>query len=107
MGQQHSGGPLPSLDAARLYLGLATRLPKAMDIPEALAARVAVDFSEARQKFKVPSTLCNTWLSLARAFCLSHGEAALSEERWSALVQLEKHRMRRCSESGISIGAAA
>lgn len=99
--QGQQPGSRPSLDAARLYLGLATRLPKALRIPEELAARIAGDFSEARQEFQVSSTLCNTWLSLARAFCISHGEAELSERRWFALLQLEKQRLHRCSESGM------
>merc|ERR1712129_456111 len=89
------------LDAARLYLGLATRLPKALGITQAMAEQVAGDFVQARQEFQVPSALCNTWLSLARAYCLSHGEAHLSEGLWSALLLLEKQRMRRCTEAGL------
>lgn len=93
----------PGLDAARLYLGLATRLPKRLGIAEEMVERVAGDFSEARQEFHAPSTLCNTWMSLARAFCISYGEAELSEERWSALLDLEQQRLRRCLLNGAAL----
>lgn len=93
------------LDAARLYLGLATRLPRALRISTDMAEHVAGDFSEARQQFHVPSTLCNTWLSLARSFCLSHGEEELSHERWSAFLDLERQRLHRCLVSGTMLAA--
>lgn len=101
---QAGAGPAASssgLEGVRLYLGLATRLPKALEIAEDLTERIAGDFCEIRQELQVPSALCSTWLSLARAFCLSYGEAELSEARWSALLELEKKRLRRCVESGM------
>jgi len=93
-------GKLMDLSAARLYLGFATRLPKALEITEEMADRVAGDFVEARQEFQVSSGLCNTWLSLARAYCLSHGEAQLTEGLWSKLLDMERQRLRRCMEAG-------
>lgn len=89
-----------SLAAVRLYLGLVTRSPKGLAISEELANKLAGDFVEARQQFQVPSSLCGLWLSLARAYCLSHGEAQLTESMWSNLLQLEKQRMQRCMEAG-------
>jgi len=90
-----------NLDAARLFIGFATRSPKALDIPDEVASRLAGDFSDARQEFQVPSSLCNTWLSLARAHCLSYGEQTLSLERWLSVGALERQRLVRCREAGM------
>jgi len=95
----------PGLDAARLYIGLATRLPRPLGISEELSQRISGDFSEARQEFNVPSTLCNSWLSLARAMCISYGEADLSEERWASVFELERQRLQRCSVNGMVVPA--
>jgi len=106
MQQQQPSLPSGALDAARLYLGLVTRAPKALVLDEALADRVAGDFVEARQEFQVPTALCNTWLSLARAYCLSYGAGQLSEPLWVSLLELERQRLLRCMEAGYLASAA-
>lgn len=89
------------LDATRLYLGLLTRQPKGIQISDALTGRISEDFSELRSKLQVPPELCHTWLSLARAMCVTHGEIELTAERWQSLLALERERLGRCKVAGV------
>jgi len=93
--------PPGSLEATRLFLALLTRIPKALHIPDAIAHRFSEDFAAARQEFGVPSELCHSWMNLARACSLSHGESELKAEHWQFVLKLENERLRRCREQGI------
>mmetsp|Transcript_125511 Transcript_125511/g.313561 ORF Transcript_125511/g.313561 Transcript_125511/m.313561 type:complete len:638 (-) Transcript_125511:285-2198(-) len=98
----HATPPEPAaMDAARLLLGLVTRQPKAMNIPDAVAERVSADFSSIRTALEVPSDLCHTWMALARALCLTYGENELTAERWQLVADMERERLRRCQEMGM------
>lgn len=90
-----------ALDAARLLLGLVTRQPKAINIPDAVATRISADFSSVRRASDVPQELCHTWLALSRALCITHGENELTVERWQMVVDMERERLRRCQEVGM------
>jgi len=90
-----------ALDAARLLLGLVTRQPKAVNISDAVAGRVSEDFSAVRAALQVPPELCHTWMALARAHCLTHGENELTVERWQVVADMERERLRRCQEMGM------
>jgi hypothetical protein len=84
------------LDAVRLLVALVTRSPKPLSIPADFANRFGEDFARIRQKFEVSQDLCNTWMCLARAWCLWHGENELSINRWQEVFELEQQRLSRC-----------
>mmetsp|Transcript_26368 Transcript_26368/g.83505 ORF Transcript_26368/g.83505 Transcript_26368/m.83505 type:complete len:644 (-) Transcript_26368:42-1973(-) len=90
-----------SLDAARFLLGLVTRQPKPLRIPNEVAEVFGRDFAAARQEFQVRPELCHSWMSLARARCLTLAEDELTADGWAASLQLERERLRRCAEEGI------
>jgi len=87
-----------SLDAARLLLGLVTRSPRPLHIPDDAAHRLSADFAAVRQEFQVNSSLCHAWLALARAQCLTFAEEALTADRWHAVLGSERQRLQRCRE---------
>merc|ERR1719443_2527891 len=90
--------PAEALNAARWFLGLVTRLPKAMSIPDATTEQFGKDFVAARNAYDVSSDICHTWMTLARAHCLTHGEGELTSERWHSVLQFEQERLRRIRE---------
>jgi len=98
-------GDPAALDAMRLLLGLVTRSPKALSISQAVANQVSNDFAQVRGTFQVPAELIHTWMGMARAYCLAFGESDLSCERWQAVLQLERERLRRCAEEGFNASA--
>lgn len=87
-----------SLDAARLLLGLVTRSPRPLHIPDDAAHQLSADFAAVRQEFQVNSSLCHAWLALARAQCLTFAEEALTANRWHAVLGSERQRLQRCRE---------
>jgi len=89
-----------ALNAIRLFLGLVTRSPRPLDIPDNVVHKFSEDFAAVRQNGGINSSLCSTWIGLARALCLIHGEQALSLERWQGMLTLETERLRRCKENG-------
>lgn len=88
------------LEAARWLVALVTRDPKALRIPDAVAERVSEDFANVRAEFSVPQELCSTWMNLARAHCLTYGDNELTADRWHAVAELERERLRRCHAAG-------
>jgi hypothetical protein len=88
-----------ALDAIRLFVAMVTRCVKPAKIPDEVVQRFGEDFAKVRTELHVKSELCGTWMSLARAFCLAHGETALTLERWRAVLDLESERLRRCKEN--------
>lgn len=100
-GESGSAYTVPSaaagFDAARVLLGLVTRQPQPMKIPEHMAEMISNDFANMRKAYGVSSDLCHIWLSLARAYCLTYGESELTPERWRALLALETERLQRCA----------
>lgn len=97
--------PAGALDAARLLLGLVTRRPAPLKIPDEVAQKFGEDFAAARQEFNISADLCHTWMSLARAHCLTHAECDLTLARWQTVLQLERERLRRCFEDGVLVPA--
>lgn len=93
--------PPGSLDAARFLLGLVTRRPHPINISEEVGVQFANDFTSVRQQLPVTPELCSTWMGLARAHCLTHGEDSLTAERWQAVLQLERERLSRCVDAGL------
>jgi len=89
------------LDAARFLLGLITRQTQPLRIPDHVANVFSEDFAKVRQELHIGQELGHTWMSLARAQCLTHGEEELTVERWRAVFDLEKERLRRCKEEGM------
>jgi len=87
-----------SLDAARLLLGLVTRRPRPLQIPDDAAHQLSADFAMVRQEFQVNANLCHAWLALARAQCLTFAEEALTPSRWHSLFECERQRLQRCRE---------
>jgi len=98
-------GSIPSLpgglDAARFFLGLVTKQTQPLRIPDHVANTFSEDFAKVRQEIQVGQELGHVWMALARAHCLTHGESELSVERWRAVFELEKERLRRCKEEGM------
>jgi len=92
--------PAP-LDAARFLIGLVTRCPRALKIPDDVASQFSTDFAALRQELQVAPEVAHTWMALARASCLIHGEDVLTKERWGAVLMLERERLRRCKEHGM------
>lgn len=90
--------PDDALHSVRMFLGLVTRSPSAVDMPEDVVERFCQDFTEIRKR-DVRSELGHAWMNLARAFCFSYGERSLTLERWTALVALEHERLQRCEEA--------
>lgn len=87
-----------ALDAVRLLIALVTRTAKPMVIPDDVAQKFAEDFSVVRQQQDIKPDLAHTWMSLARAFCLTCGDNDLSAEKWSQVLELEGERLRRCRQ---------
>jgi hypothetical protein len=96
-----------ALEAARFLIGLVTRNPQKLQIPEEMSDEFGNSFVAARQEFKVPPELCHTWLNLARARCLLHGESTLTLARWQEVLALERERLGRLRsrEEGMLRGA--
>merc|ERR1711924_331212 len=86
-----------ALRAGRLLIAFATRRPRALEFAPELARGADPD--------QVWATMCDAahvrpadrslLLDLARAYCLTHGEATLSLGRWRELLLLESERFRR------------
>lgn len=87
-----------ALDAVRLLLALVTRTAKPLRIPEEVAHKFGEDFAVAREQRDVKPELAHTWMSLARAFCLTHGDDELSAEKWTQVLDLEGERLQRCRQ---------
>jgi hypothetical protein len=90
--------PDVAVNSVRMFLGLVTRSPCALDMPEDVVERFCQDFTEVRKRDVRPE-LGHAWMNLARAFCLTYGERSMTVERWSALVALEHERLQRCDEA--------
>jgi hypothetical protein len=103
--KQASGTITPeALNAARWLLALVTRSPRPLRIPDAVMHVFGEDFARVRQEFKVKAELAHTWMSLARARCLTYGEDELSLERWQEVMEMEKMRLLRCREDNLLEG---
>jgi hypothetical protein len=89
------------LDAARFLIGVVTRQPRPLAIPSEASDQVSNDFVQVRQQFRVQPELCHTWMGLARANCLLHGESELTVSRWQGVLQLERERLMRCGQRGL------
>mmetsp|Transcript_45587 Transcript_45587/g.71130 ORF Transcript_45587/g.71130 Transcript_45587/m.71130 type:complete len:639 (+) Transcript_45587:66-1982(+) len=100
-----SNAPSPaSLDQARWLVGLVTRSPRPLNIPDEITRAFGEDFHAVRQEFSVcGDELAHTWMSLARARCLSFGEKDLTLQRWREVLELERQRLCRCREDGIPV----
>jgi hypothetical protein len=87
-----------ALDAIRLLLALVTRTAKPMRIPDEVAHKFSEDFASVREQGDTKPELAHAWMSLARAFCLTHGDDELSAEKWSQVFEMETERLRRCRQ---------
>eukprot|EP00929_Paragymnodinium_shiwhaense_P009574 TRINITY_DN11378_c0_g2_i2.p1 TRINITY_DN11378_c0_g2~~TRINITY_DN11378_c0_g2_i2.p1 ORF type:complete len:244 (+),score=66.71 TRINITY_DN11378_c0_g2_i2:524-1255(+) len=94
------------VEAVRLLLGLVTRIPKPLVVPDAVTKQFGTDFAAVRQQFQVQPDTAHSWLALARACCLWHGEQTLTPERWQTLLHMERERLGRLNEEGL-LGNAA
>jgi len=94
-----------AMDAVRMLLGLVTRSPRPVKFSDEVAHRFSEDFAAIRQTAQIPAELCHTWMGLARAYCLTHGEQELSAARWSSVLTMEKERLQRCAQVGFLGGA--
>lgn len=90
-----------ALAAARWLIALVTRSTQPLRIPEEVMSVFGNDFAAVRQEFKVSPDLAHTWLSLARARCLTFGEEELSLARWREVMELERTRLLRCREDAL------
>lgn len=89
-----------ALAAIRLFIALVTRSPKPLKIPDEVTHKFSTDFASLReQQSDVAPELCHTWMTLARACCITHGEEELSLDRWSSILQMESERLQRCRAS--------
>jgi len=95
---QSSGIESAALDAVRLLLALVTRTAKPLRIPDDVAQKFGEDFAVAREQRDIKPELAHTWMSLARAFCLTHGDDMLSADRWSQVLDMEAERLQRCRQ---------
>jgi len=95
-----TNGSVPvCLDQARWLLGLVTRSPRPLAIPDDVTNAFGRDFHEVRKEFNAcGDELAHTWMSLARARCLSFGENELTLQRWREVLELERNRLVRCRE---------
>jgi len=92
------------LRAARMLLGLVTRSPRPLKIPDDVAERFSQDFVAAREEMpQLPAELCHSWMALARAHCLTHGEEELTMERWLCVLGLERERLQRCRQQNLLV----
>jgi len=87
-----------ALDAVRLLLALITRTAKPLRIPDDVAHKFGADFAAAREQRDIKPELAHSWMSLARAFCLTHGDDELSAEKWSQVLEMEVERLQRCRQ---------
>lgn len=90
--------PSELLDALRLLVALVTRTAKPLRIPEEVAHKFGEDFAAARESRDIKPELAHTWMSLARAFCLTYGDDELTMEKWAQVLQMEGERLQRCRE---------
>jgi hypothetical protein len=97
--QCSSDFPAELLDALRLLLALVTRTAKPLRIPEEVAHKFSEDFAAARESRDIKPELAHTWMSLARAFCLTYGDDELSMEKWSQVLEMENARLQRCRQA--------
>jgi len=98
VGASDSSCELAALDAIRLLLALITRTAKPLRIPEEVAHKFGEDFAAAREQRDIKPELAHTWMSLARAFCLTYGDDELSAEKWSQVLEMENERLQRCRQ---------
>lgn len=95
--EQHVTPSPGFLDAARFLLALLTRSPQAIKMDPQMTERITADFADSRAADPtLPQEVCHLWLSLARAFCLTHGCDKLTPEHWEAVRSLERQRLARC-----------
>jgi len=94
-----------AMDAVRMLLALVTRSPRPVKFSDEVAHQFSEDFASVRQTANIPPELCHTWMGLARAYCLTHGEQELSAARWSSVLMMEKERLQRCAQVGFLGGA--
>eukprot|EP00811_Abedinium_folium_P014660 NODE_2364_length_2228_cov_9.631604.p1 GENE.NODE_2364_length_2228_cov_9.631604~~NODE_2364_length_2228_cov_9.631604.p1 ORF type:complete len:683 (+),score=198.55 NODE_2364_length_2228_cov_9.631604:119-2050(+) len=87
-----------ALQAARLLIELGARSGR-MKMSDEVGQRFSSDFSSFRQTHEVSQDLCHTWMSLARAYCLTHGSDELTHDRWQAVLELERQRFARLPPS--------
>lgn len=90
-----------ALNAARWLLALVTRSPRPLKIPDPVSEVIGNDFARVRQAYKVKPELINTWMSLARARCLTFGEDELSLQRWREVMEMEASRLGRCRQDSL------
>jgi hypothetical protein len=98
-------GSLPvDLKATRMLLGLVTRSPRPLKIPDDVADRFSRDFASVRAEMPMlPAELCHSWMALARAYCLTHGEEELTMDRWLTVLGLERERLQRCRQQNLLV----
>jgi hypothetical protein len=95
--EQHAVPAPGYLDAVRFLLALLTRSPRPIKMDQQVTDRITADFADSRAADPtIPQEMCHLWLSLARAFCLTHGCDELTHERWEAVRSLERQRLARC-----------
>eukprot|EP00746_Dinoflagellata_sp_MGD_P119059 gnl/MRDRNA2_/MRDRNA2_55042_c0_seq1.p1 gnl/MRDRNA2_/MRDRNA2_55042_c0~~gnl/MRDRNA2_/MRDRNA2_55042_c0_seq1.p1 ORF type:complete len:667 (-),score=101.00 gnl/MRDRNA2_/MRDRNA2_55042_c0_seq1:56-1981(-) len=95
--EQHAVPAPGSLDAARFLVALLTRSPRPIKLDQQMTDRITADFADSRAADpSIPQEMCHLWLSLARAFCLTHGCDELTPQRWEAVRDLERQRLARC-----------
>ncbi|EFN53539.1 hypothetical protein CHLNCDRAFT_136659 [Chlorella variabilis] len=86
------------LELLRAYLAAARAADFA--IPPDMETFLQQELAGARQKDRdVNERTFHAWMNLARLLALSHGEAALTRERWAAMQALEGRRLQRLKVS--------
>jgi hypothetical protein len=96
-----------ALEAARFVIGLVTQSPRKIHIPDEFGPEFSNSFAAVRQEFnQVQPELCHTWLGLARARCLLHGEDTLTPARWQQVLSLERERLQRVRSREVPLGGA-
>mmetsp|Transcript_48995 Transcript_48995/g.116547 ORF Transcript_48995/g.116547 Transcript_48995/m.116547 type:complete len:634 (-) Transcript_48995:116-2017(-) len=84
-------------EAVRFLLAVVTRTADAVVVPDEVASQFSNDFAQVRQQTNMRAEIAHTWLSLARASCLTHGEKELTLPRWQRVLEMEKERLQRCA----------
>lgn len=81
--------PAAELQRFRMLIGAARESQFAM--PAAVVEQVERDFVESRQHggAEVTQDSMHRWLTLSRLLCVSHGETALSWQRWQDARRLD------------------
>ena len=91
-----------NLDASRFLLGLITRQTRRVRLSEDVTTALSKDYVQMRDGFQeIGQATLSSWVSLANAICLSHGEDELSLTRWRSVFELEKQRVQRCVDAGL------